>query len=164
MSIIPNEAAQGMRSVRRTLLFWVLMLAIAAVLWQMASRDARNRMPVNSMSYSDFMGNVDRNNVATAKLYLSQSTAEMQGTLRQPPQAFVVTVPKEVIPDLTERLRKQGVSIEVAEKRHSNSTDLLTLLLPFTVFLVALILRMRWRRDQQRPPAGTQPSSGPIGD
>jgi ATP-dependent Zn protease len=108
----------------RTILFWVLMVALAVVLWQMASKDkdkgAGNSGSAASMSYSDFIAQVNKNNVSSVRILESPSTAEVHGELRQPVASFRVTIPKESIPELTERLQKQGASIEVSTAQDSN--------------------------------------------
>ena len=72
----------GISPVVRTVLFWLMMIALAFVLWQMASRPDSQKS-ASAMSYSDFMSQVDKNNIASAKLVVSQDTAEIQGQLRQ---------------------------------------------------------------------------------
>ncbi len=106
MTFVPQQGRSGNTSVRRTALFWVLMIALATVLWQMDSKEGPGHGPARAISYSDFMSRVDQNNVAGVRLVLSPSTAELRGTLRKPAQNFKVTIPKEVIPDLTERLTR----------------------------------------------------------
>lgn len=98
-----------------TRLFWVMMIGLAIVLWKTANDGSSQENAVPQMSYSDFMANTDRSNIKSARLLESSATAEMQGRLRDPAHDFTVTIPKEVIPDLTERLRKQGAVLEVSE-------------------------------------------------
>jgi hypothetical protein len=100
----------------RTFLFWLMMVALAAVLWKMANKSSEPAVG-HPMSYSDFMNCVDQNDIAKVKLIESQSTAEIQGQLRRPPRNFTLTIPKETIPDLTERLQKQGTAVNVVESR-----------------------------------------------
>jgi ATP-dependent Zn protease len=107
-----------MSPVVRTLLFWPMMIALAAVLRKMANKDPE---PGQAMSYSDFLNCVDQINIANLNLIESQSTAEIQGRLRQPRQEFTVTIPKEAIPDLTRRLQKQGTVVDVVERKSSDT-------------------------------------------
>jgi cell division protease FtsH len=165
MSFGPSHGRlAGAASGYRTVQFWVMMIALAAVLWQMASK-SRPSPHAPKMSYSEFMDNVDRNNVASVKLVPSQSTADLQGMLRQPNQSFDVTIPKEVIPNLTETLRKQGVSIEVAaEPKEANWVTLMMTLAPIILILGFWIFMMRQMRARQSQSSGAPPASGPIGD
>lgn len=161
MTFVPQQGRSGNTSVRRTALFWVLMIALAAVLWQMDSKEGPGHGPARAISYSDFMSRVDQNNVAGVRLILSPSTAELRGTLRNPVQNFKVTIPKEVIPDLTERLRSQGVSIEVVERNDANWISLVITGTPLILFLLSWILVMKKRRAQSGPPLGPSPSAAP---
>ena len=167
MTFVPGRggAARG-SSAYRTVVFWIMMIALAAVLWQMASRSDERQRPARPMSYSDFMKNVDQNNVASAKLFLSQSTAGLQGTLRQPAQSFETTVPKDVVPDLTERLRKQGVTIEVVERKEGGgSTETAALAAAVAVMSAVVVIAMKRRRSRPAPPSGTPPiQNQPLGD
>jgi len=162
MSFAPDQQSRvGMPNTTRTILFWVLMVALATVLWQMASKSP-NQKSVPSMTYSDFMNHVDNNNVATAKLFDWKETAEIDGQLRQPPQQFKVTIPKEVIPDLTERLRKQGVSIDVSNASEPNWQNVALNLSPFVVILGLWFFMMRQRRIKRDQSMPGDPSNRPI--
>ena len=165
MSFAPSGGAfaRGM-SVYRTVVFWLMMIALAAVLWQMASKRGPSSNSASAMSYSDFMNCVDQSNVASAKLIESQSTARLEGKLRQPARDFSATIPKEVIPDLTERLRKQGASVEVAEEKEANWVTIVITLAPLVLILIFWFYMMKQRQARPDRPAGTPPSSGPIGD
>jgi ATP-dependent Zn protease len=163
VTFMPSQPGSGgPRSVLRTILFWVMMIALAAVLWQMAN-NGKSQKSIQSVSYSDFMSSVDQNNIASAKLLLSQSTAEIEGTFRQPATDFKVTIPKKVIPDLTERLRKQGTPVEVVEVKNANRLSVVITLAPFVVIVAIWIFVMKGRLANQSPPAGAprpMPTSG----
>jgi cell division protease FtsH len=146
----------------RTVLFWVMMIALATVLWKMAN-EGKDESPSRQMSYSDFMGQVDQGNIATAKLLLSPSTAEVQGTLRQGSERFTVTIPTEVIPDLTERLRKQGTTVEVAETKNSNVSNTIINFSPIIIIIGIWIFMMRRMQNRKNPPPQGGPTSGALG-
>jgi cell division protease FtsH len=163
MSFVPGQQRPfGRANVSRTILFWVLMIALAVVLWQMASAK-KSEPAAPEMSYSDFMTQVDQNNVNSAHLSESPSTAEIQGQLRQPPEAFRVTIPKETIPQLTEKLRKQGAVVEVSEMHAYNWKDRV-LNWGIVVGLIGLwIFSMsRLGRNRQAAPPSNAPNR-PIG-
>lgn len=164
MTFAPNPPRQGaMSPVVRTLLFGVLMIALAAVLWQMSSKSNGKETPGASMSYSDFMNQVDKDNIASARLIESRDTAEIRGQLREPPQSFQVAIPKEVIPSLTDRLRKQGVPIEVSEARQTGWRDVFINIAPILVILAAWISMMiRKRRGSASPPTSPENPVGTV--
>jgi ATP-dependent Zn protease len=147
----------------RIALFGVMMIVLAFVVWQMGSVPKGQRSAL-AISYSDFMNQVDKNNVGSAKLLVSDSTAEIQGQLREPVQNFSVTIPKEVIPDLTDRLRKQGVVVDVAENRRGSPLNVFVGLLPLLLIVVIWIFRIQAMRARQRPPSGPPAKNQPLGD
>ncbi|MFY9690457.1 MAG: ATP-dependent metallopeptidase FtsH/Yme1/Tma family protein [Candidatus Acidiferrales bacterium] len=169
MTFAPNPPARigtGMSAAVRTILFWFLMLALAVVLWQMSSKQkgAGNNASAASMTYSDFMAQVDENNVSSVKILESPSTAEVHGQLRQPAASFRVTIPKESIPDVTQRLQKQGASIEVSTAQDSNwRTTALDIGPIFLIVLLWIFARRRSRSGSIRnPPASPTTSTVPT--
>ncbi len=66
------------------------------------------------LSYSNFLQQVDKHNIATATLVFSQNTAEVHGELREPAREYRTTVPRESASDLTEPLRNAGVNVNVS--------------------------------------------------
>src|ERR1700758_3804076 len=96
-----DRATLASRASVRTFLFWVLMLLLAALLWQTTSSHS-GRNGLQELSYSDFMQQVDNMNISSARLVMSQSTARIEGRLRKGVRGYSVTIPKEVIPDLTD--------------------------------------------------------------
>ena len=162
MTFAPNgPATRTMPSTTRTILFWSMMIVLAVVLWQMASKSP-HQTSGQTMSYSDFMDQVDKNNVATARLYVSPSTAEIQGELRQPAQSYKVTSPKEVIPELTERLRKQGARVDVSGISPGNWQSLLINVSPLIVLIGIWIFMLKrvQGRAAQTPPG--EPANRPL--
>ncbi len=162
MTFVPNQQPRmGMPTTVRTILFWVLMVALATVLWKMASNDRRSgpSEPSSSMSYSDFMAQVDKDNVASVKLFESPATAEVEGQLREPREKFRTTIPKETIPALTDHLRKQGVAIEVSEESSASQRTFLVNMLPFLIILALWIVMFMVRSRRNRPPQN--PSAAP---
>lgn len=163
----------GLSTTVRTILFWVLMLALAVVLWQMASRNQGppTSAPAAAMSYSDFMAQVDKSNVSSVRLLESPATAEVDGQLRDPQERFRTTIPKETIPALTDQLRRQGALVEVSEEKRASNRDLILNLAPFLVILalwiVMFMMRSRRNRPTQNPPpispTPTIPTNRPLG-
>ena len=174
MTFVPGQPRMGVSPVVRTVLFWILMVALATVLWKMSSKSNRpgSGSSTSSMSYSDFMAQVDKNNVSSVKILESPSTAEVQGQLRQPNASFRVTIPKESIPDVTQRLQKQGASIEVSTAVDANRRTTAVNFLPIIVFIAVWIFIMSRRRggsmrnppaNPTTPPTPTVPTNRPLG-
>jgi len=153
--------SMGMSPVGRTILFWVMMIALAVVLWQMASRPSNGKSSPQ-MSYSEFMSQGDNNNVSTAELFDQKDTSEIDGQLRQPSEKFRVTIPKEVIPDLTERLRKQGVVIRVSSSSRPSWEELTLNLAPFIVIVGIWAMMMRQMKAKREQATMGGPSNRPI--
>ena len=165
MTFVPNqEPPRATRSAGRTFLFWLVMLVFAIVLWQMFSTGGKDQGPVRQMSYSDFINQVDLSNVTSVRLLVSPTTAKVEGTLRLASQRFETTIPREVIPDLTERLRKQEVTVEVVELRDASPAKTFQLLAPFILILIAVAFVITKMRARQRPPGGPPPQNQPLGD
>jgi ATP-dependent Zn protease len=177
VTFVPDQQPRmGVSPVVRTILFWLLMVVLATVLWRMAESDERGRAGTGdsstSMSYSDFVSQVDKNNISSVRILESPSTAEVRGQLRQPNASFRVTIPKESIPELTQRLQKQGVSIEVSTARDSSWRSTAINLLPIIIIVALWILSMSRRsgRSMRKPPASpatpttpTVPTNRPLG-
>jgi ATP-dependent Zn protease len=148
-------------SVVRIVLFWVLMILLATVFWYV--KDERSSQTVQVISYSDFMQQVDLKHVSSAKFYTSESTADVQGLFRQPPQAYKVTIPKEVISPLIERLRNQGVPIEVGTEANVSWPRFIVNISPFLLLLGVWILMLRRKRNKPASSAPSELSNRPLG-
>jgi len=165
VTIVPSVGRRlGPRDTLRTIIFWLMMIALAAVLWQMASKNGPGPNSASAMSYSEFMNNVDQNNIASAKLIESQSTARIEGRLRRPIGDFSVTIPKEVIPDLTDRLRKHGATVEVVEQKEADRANILITIAPFIVIVGFWIYIMRQRQARAQQQENPPPPNQPLGD
>ncbi len=119
----------------RTVVFWLTMIILATILWRMASV-GENRPGAEKLNYTQFMEQVDGQNVGTANFLVSDKTAEVSGSLRGSHKAYTTTAPNEVIPDLTDRLRKQGVPIEV---RGGSSNDPLSVAVNFAPIILLVL-------------------------
>ena len=166
MTIVPGHPRRGGVSVVRTVIFWVMMIALAFVLWKIASNDGPEKPASFQMSYSDFMANVDRSNIKSAKLLESPVTAEIQGQLRDSARDFSTTVPKEVIPEVTDKLRKQGATVEVTEIRATTGLQLFVEFSPVLVIVglwIFMFMRQQKRRTVPSPPQAGTPTNRPLG-
>lgn len=119
MSFGPRSQPAGLL---RTLLFWILMIVLATVLWRTAQTSSG---PVAAaISYSDFMGQLEKNNILSARFVLAQSTADVSGVLRIPSgQKYDSRAPRDSVTALSDTLRKNGATVSFAEARDGNWTS-----------------------------------------
>jgi ATP-dependent Zn protease len=155
----------GMSFTSRTVIFWVMMIALAVFLWRMTTNPT-NPSGAAAMSYSNFMTQLENSNIAAAKLLEGRSTTQIQGELRRPAQSFTATVPNETIPDLMQRLRNEGAAVEVKEAAGANPASAASLLINLApllvVMLMAIFIFMMRRNQRSRSQQGT-PTSGSLG-
>jgi len=132
----------------KTVLFWFFIIMLGLVLYRMfPSGDSRR---AQSMSYSDFMNQVEKANIRDLILYPHQNTADAEGHLRDSNEAFGATIPKEDIPELTRTLRQRGVPIEVKERAQGDWTTFLVNTAPLFLlvgFWVFMMRRMRMKNQ-----------------
>jgi ATP-dependent Zn protease len=166
MTFAPNQPRRpGLTPALRMPLFGLMMIALAAVLWLVSSKSP-NTPGVTEMTYSEFMSQVDTNNVASAKLLESRSTTQIQGQLRQPPGSFTVTISNRAVTDLLQRLQKQGTTIDVREAMGSepaSATSLLINIAPLLLIAVLALFMFSRMRSRRTPPQPGTPSNRPLG-
>ena len=143
----------------RTLMFWTLMIFLALVLWQMSSKNGSSKSATLSLSYSDFMAQVEAKNLQTARFALLQNTAEVTGNLKQPAGRFEASVPRDSATSLMDTLRAEGTQVEVAEG--ASMSRYVVDVLPIVLLIGLWILfQSRARRNGSGP---NPPSPGAIG-
>jgi ATP-dependent Zn protease len=166
MTIAPEQIRRaGLTPAARMVFFFLTMALLAVVLFQ-TSRKSPTAPAAAAMSYSDFSSQVDKNNISSAKLLEGRSATQIQGQLRQPSQNFTATVPNEVVPELTQKLQKQGAVVDIREATGANpasATSLLINLAPLLVILLLAIFVFRMRRNRQNQTQQGTPTSGPLG-
>lgn len=161
MSIMPNAGSRsGMPQTVRNLMFWMLMILLAVMLWQMASRNGNSNTATRTFSYSDFMAQVDAKNVQAARFALSQNTAEVTGNLKQPAEHYTTNVPKDSATSLMNTLRSEGTEVEVAER--STTASRLVDFAPIVILIVVWIYMSQTRRRRDAGPPN-QASPGALG-
>jgi cell division protease FtsH len=126
----------------RTVLFWVMMIALAAVLWQMASRGGPTAHE-DEPNYSNFLAKVESGNVKDVTVYLSPNSAELQGEYRDGGKFRGVTIANAAIPDVTKTLQDKGVPFNYKEVKEANWLSVVITLLPFLVIIAIWIFMMR---------------------
>lgn len=163
MTFAPDSSPRmGMPSAVRVFLFWGLMILLAVFLWRMF-QTSNNGKQVQAINYSNFMQQVDLKNIASVRLYTSQSTTDIQGEFRQPPQGFKVTIPKEVIQPLMDRLRNQGVPIEVRIGENTSWASFAINIAPFIMLLGLWVFMLKRRQTKPDQSKHNDLSNRPIG-
>ena len=132
-----------MNSTVRTILFWLLMILLAVVLWKMASpsgQTAREEEP----SYTKFLAQNEAGNVKEVTIYLKANSAEIQGEYRDGSVKFRgVTVANSSIPDITKSLQGKNVLINIKEVKDGDWFALMVNLGPIVVIVLFWIFMMR---------------------
>jgi cell division protease FtsH len=126
----------------RTVLFWVMMIALAVVLWEMASRPTATTKE-DEPNYSNFLAKVDSGNVKDVSILLSPNSAELQGEYRDGGKFRGVTVANTAIPDVTKALQDKGVLFNYKEVKEANWVSLLINFSPILLIVGIWIFMMR---------------------
>ena len=131
-----------MNSTVKTVFFWMAMILLAVVLWEMASKGGQTARD-ESPSYTEFQTEVQKGNVSEVTIMLSQVSAEVDGEFRDPKAKFHVTVPKETLSDLTKELEDKNVDVNIKEVRNNDWISMLIDAVPFVLLLVIFLIMMR---------------------
>jgi cell division protease FtsH len=126
----------------RTVLFWVMMIALAVVLWQMASKTGPATKE-EDLSYSNFLAKVESGNIKDVSILLSPNSAELQGEYRDSGKFHGVTVANTAIPDVTKTLQEKGVPFNYKEVKEANWVSLLINFSPILLIVGIWIFMMR---------------------
>jgi cell division protease FtsH len=137
----------------KTVLFWFFIIMLGLVLYRMfPSGDSRR---AQSMNYSEFMNQVEKANIRDLILYPHQNTADAEGHLRDPGEAFSTTIPKEEMSELIRMLRQRGVPIEVKERAQGDWTTFLVNAAPLILLVGFWVFMMRQMRMKNQGGPGT---------
>ena len=131
-----------MNSTVRTVLFWLLMVVLAAVLWKMASQGGPATHE-DEPTYTNFVNKVESGSVKDVTIQLSANSAEIEGEYRDGEKFKGVTIANSAIPDVTKDLQDKGVLFNYKEPKDSNWLTLIINLSPFIVILAIWIFMMR---------------------
>ncbi len=109
-----------MNSTVRTILFWLVMIVLAVVLWHMASSGGTAQHE-DEPSYTTFLAQIQSGNIKEVTIALSQNSAEISGVYRENATKFRnVTVANSSIPDITKALQDKGVLINIKEVKNND--------------------------------------------
>jgi cell division protease FtsH len=132
-----------MNSTGRAILFWLIMVLLAVVLWKMASAGTQANRDLTP-NYTDFSAQLQKGNIKDVTIYLSQNTAEIQGDYRDPAEHFRgVVVPSTVLSDVTKQLQDKGSTINIKEVRSGDWLNLAMNALPLILLVALWIFMMR---------------------
>ena len=122
-----------MNSTVKTIVFWVVMLATAVLLWQVVKTGTPNRE--QDLNFTRFMNDVEAGNVAEVTISgTPNAPPEIHGKFKKDNQAFKTFAPM-AYPDMIKSLRERGVVINVKD---SSSTSYLSLLVQASPFLLLI--------------------------
>src|SRR6202041_1558690 len=128
-----------------TILFWLLMILLAVVLWKMAStglQSAHEEEP----NFTTFLGKVQSGSVKDVTVYLAQNSAELQGEYREGGKFKGVTVANTSIPDITKALQDHNVLYNYKEVKNA---DWLTFLVNFGPLLLLVLFWVFMMKQMQ---------------
>ena len=134
-----------MNSTVRTILFWLLMILLAVVLWRMASTGGQSAHD-DEPNYTNFLTKVQNNSVKDVTIYLSPNSAELQGEYREGGKFRGVTVANTAIPDITKALQDHNVLYNYKEVKNA---DWLTFLVNFGPLLLLVLFWVFMMKQMQ---------------
>lgn len=135
--------------VPKTVLFWCAVILVAVFLWQMVSIPSNS---VEEMRYSEFLDQVQKNNIRQLAINVSQNTSEGRGQLRDSAKPFRVTIPNATLPTVTETLHKNGVELAVADRPRNDWLAFLLNATPLLLLVGFWIFMMRQLRSRRGGP------------
>jgi cell division protease FtsH len=126
----------------RTILFWLLMILLAVVLWKMASNGGKTPQE-EDLGYAAFLDKVQHGNVKDVTIYLSPNSAEIQGEYRDNGKFHGVTVANAAIPDITKTLQDKNVLYNYKEVKNGDWLTLLVNFAPLALLIAFWIFMMK---------------------
>ena len=130
-----------MNSTVKTVVFWVVMLATAVLLWQVVKTGTPNRE--QDLNFTRFMNEVDAGNVAEVTISgAPNAPPEIHGKFKKDNQAFKTFAPM-AYPDMIKSLRDRGVVINVKDVSSTSYLSLLVQASPFLLLIGFWIFMMR---------------------
>ena len=131
-----------MNSTVRTILFWLLMILLAVVLWKMASTGGQSAHEAEP-SYTDFLGKVQNGGVKDVTIYLAPNSAELQGEYRDATKFKGVTIANTAIPDVTKSLQDHNVLYNYKEVKTADWLSFLVNFAPLILLVLFWVFMMK---------------------
>jgi cell division protease FtsH len=126
----------------RTILFWLLMILLAVVLWKMASTGGQSAHEAEP-SYTDFLGKVQNGGVKDVTIYLAPNSAELQGEYRDATKFKGVTIANTAIPDVTKSLQDHNVLYNYKEVKTADWLSFLVNFAPLILLVLFWVFMMK---------------------
>jgi cell division protease FtsH len=126
-----------LNSTVKTILFWVLLVISALLLWRVVTGGAMG-VKEKLINFTEFMTSVDQGNIQDAKIDGSKVT----GHFRNEKDTFRTTVPANY-PDMYKTLRDKGVNISIEDPNASLWWSLLIQSLPIVLIIAFWVFMMR---------------------
>ena len=127
-----------MNSTVKTVVFWVVMLATALLLWQVVKTGSPSSQE-RELPFTRFMTDVEEGNVSEVTIY---GNNEVRGQFKKDSTRLKTVVPNDY-PDLIRILREKGVIITVKESSTSSWVSILVNASPFLLLIGFWIFMMR---------------------
>jgi cell division protease FtsH len=137
-----------MSSMIKTVVFWLVILISAMLLWQVVKNANRNTQQVSEVSYSQFLSDVDTGRVA--KVTIAKTT--LDGSYRDG-GAFRVIVPASQ-EQMLEALRQKQVEVWYADKPDQSLANWLMNLAPLALLAALWFFMIRQMRSRSNAKAG----------
>ncbi|HEY2109141.1 MAG TPA: ATP-dependent zinc metalloprotease FtsH [Candidatus Acidoferrales bacterium] len=131
-----------MNSTVRTILFWLLMILLAVVLWRMASGNSQSVKEEDS-NYTNFLARLDQGQVKEVTILLSPNSAELKGDYRDGGKFRNVTIANTAIPDITKTLQEKGVRYNYAEVKNADWLTFIVNFAPLMLLVAFWIFMMK---------------------
>jgi len=126
----------------RTILFWLLMILLAVVLWKMASTGGQSAHE-DEPPFTTFMDKVHTSQVKDVTIFLSQNSAELTGDYTNGAKFRGVTVANTAIPDLTKTLEAQHILYNYKEVKDANWISFMINFAPLILLVAFWIFMMK---------------------
>ncbi|MGH9532824.1 MAG: ATP-dependent zinc metalloprotease FtsH [Terriglobales bacterium] len=127
-----------MNSTAKTVVFWVLIVVSAILLWQLVVRAGGAGLPESEIDFSAFLNHVDQGNVKEVTI----TGTDVRGTYKDGTALFRTTVPPNY-PDMITLLRQKGVTIKVKDNQGGSWSGWLLGLAPVLLVLGLWIFMLR---------------------
>ena len=131
-----------MNSTVRTILFWLLMILLAVVLWKMASTGGQTAHE-DEPNYTNFLAKVQSGSVKDVTIYLAPNSAELQGEYRDATKFKGVTIANTAIPDVTKSLQDHNVLYNYKEVKTADWMNFLATFGPLILLVLFWIFMMK---------------------
>lgn len=122
------------------IMFWIASLIIIILLWNMMTSVSESK--VETLSFSDFMNNVEEGRIITAKIDGNEVRGEQVNTSGKTKYKTNIFIE---YPDFIKILRKNGVKIEVESL---NKNEWLSYIFPLAPIIILVVIWIMFMRQQ----------------